>query len=130
MSKTRDFLRAWGPALLVMVLIFFISSRPSSALPNFSWADSLIKKGGHVLGYGLLALAYWRGFGLRAGKQPVAWLLALAYAVTDEIHQSFVPGRHPSPVDVVLFDNLGALLALLVYTYYHQRTRSRKPGDS
>lgn len=68
-----------------------------------------------MVGYALLALAYWRGWGFEPGKGWLAWGLAICYAITDEIHQRFVPGRHPSPVDVLLFDNLGAILGLLVW---------------
>lgn len=74
-----------------------------------------MKKGGHALGYGLLALAYWRGLGLERGKKWFAWGLAICYAITDEIHQMFVPGRHPSMLDVLLFDNLGAILGLILW---------------
>lgn len=117
----KDMLRKWGPALVMMALIFAFSSRPSSSLPNFSWADTFIKKGGHMLGYGMLALAYWRGLGWERARQPAAWVMALAYAITDEIHQSVVPGRHPSPWDVLVFDGLGALIALTAWTYYSRK---------
>src|SRR5215208_1872873 len=102
----------WLPALLMMLVIFLISARPSSSLPNFDWADSIVKKGGHMIGYALLALLYWRAFDLKKEKLWIAWLLAVLYAVTDEFHQSFTPGRHPSPWDVLLFDNFGALISL------------------
>lgn len=95
-----------------MAAIFALSSRPSDELPSFGGVDALIKKSGHVLGYGLLALSYWRGFGWERKRMLHAWGLAVAYAATDELHQAFVPGRHASPVDVVLFDAVGAALAL------------------
>jgi len=74
-----------------------------------------------MVGYGLLSLLYWRGLGLRSGRQPVAWLLTIAYALTDEFHQAFVPGRHAALIDVVLFDNLGAVLSLLAYSKIRER---------
>jgi VanZ family protein len=93
-----------------MMLIFGFSSIPSREMPSFGPLDFLFKKFGHAFGYGLLALAYQRGLG---GNRPrLAWLMAVAFAATDEFHQSFVPGRNPSPVDVLLFDNLGALAGL------------------
>jgi VanZ family protein len=49
--------------------------------------------------------------------------LTLLYAVTDEIHQSFVPGRHPSIWDVVIFDNLGALIGLWLMHSYRKEKR-------
>ena len=107
-------LRKWVPALLVMGLIFWFSSQPSSTLPNFDWADRMFKKGGHMLGYGLLSLAYWYALDLKPNHRWFAWFLAILYAVTDEYHQSFVSGRYPSVWDVFVFDNLGALISLQI----------------
>ena len=65
-----------------------------------------------MIGYALLAFSYWRAFDFMEEKRWIAWFLAVLYALTDEFHQSFVPGRHPSMWDVILFDNLGMLLCL------------------
>jgi VanZ family protein len=48
------------------------------------------------------------------------------YAATDEFHQSFVPGRKPWIWDVVVFDNLGALIALWLMNYFR---RVKRPGS-
>ena len=105
-------LARWGPALILMGAVFFLSSQTGSSLPNFGSLDYIVKKVGHVLGYGLLALSYRRGLGEAGHGRLHAWLLAVAYAATDEFHQSFVTGRHPSAVDALGFDNLGAVVAL------------------
>jgi VanZ family protein len=102
----------WLPAIVLMLVIFLFSAQPSENLPDFEWLDRVVKKGGHMLGYALLALAYWWALGFRRDRRWQAWILALVYAATDEWHQSFVPGRSPSVWDVLIFDNLGALLAL------------------
>ncbi len=110
----------------MMLVIFIFSARPSSEMPSFGLLDYVVKKGGHMLGYGLLALAYWHGLGLVNGKKWFAWGLAICYAITDEIHQSFVPGRHPSSMDVLVFDNLGAILGLTLWDLLSRVTRRRK----
>jgi VanZ family protein len=112
MRKMTHVLPRWLPALLIMLIIFLFSSQPSSNIPNFSWADEIVKKGGHMIGYAMLALSYWHAFRMQEGKRWLAWLLAVLYAVSDEWHQSFVPGRYPSLWDVLIFDNFGALIAL------------------
>jgi VanZ family protein len=95
-----------------MLAIFLSSSRPSSDLPDFNWADVIINKGGHIIGYGMLARSYWYVFGMQENKRWAAWLLALLYALIDELLQSSVPGRQPSRWDVLIFDNLGAIISL------------------
>ena len=107
-----------------MAAIYFFSSIPSSDMPDFSWADLLVKKGGHVIGYGLLAVSLWYALGLDPRRLAAAWGLAVLYALTDEFHQAFVPGRHPSWGDVLLFDASGALAALLLL----RRLLRRPPG--
>lgn len=106
------FLRKWGPALVMMGLIFFFSSLPSKAVPDFGNFDFSVKKGGHAFGYLLLGRAYLYGLG-RGKKTPwLAWGMCILYAVTDEFHQSFVPGRSPRVMDVGI-DAVGTLLGLL-----------------
>ena len=100
----------------MMLIIFMFSSHPASDLPNFDGIDRIVKKGGHMVGYALLALSYWRVFQFEQGKRTLAWCFAILYAITDEFHQSFVAGRGASVWDVVIFDNLGALLSLWVFT--------------
>jgi len=81
-------------------------------MPSFGLWDLVVKKGAHMLGYGFLALAYWVGLRFEKRRWWLAFLLAVLYAITDEFHQSFVPGRHPSWVDVLVFDSGGAIIAL------------------
>jgi len=116
----------WLPSVVFMLTIFIISSQPSYRLPSLDWGDKIFKKGGHMVGYGLLALSYWYGMGLDKKKQWLAWLLAVLYAATDEFHQSFVPGRHPSIWDVLIFDNFGALIALWIAEKYFNRRKQNE----
>lgn len=111
------------PAVVVMLIIFTVSSQPSGRLPDFDWADKIVKKGGHMLGYGLLALSYWYAFAWVGNKRWLAWFLACLYACTDEFHQSFVPGRHSSLWDILIFDNLGAMISLWLAGRYFKQKR-------
>ncbi len=93
-------------ALAWMALIFWFSSQPQ--LPSApGWWDLLLKKTAHVSVYAVLGWLYARGWG--AGWRP--WAAAVLYAISDEVHQAFVPGRHPWAVDVLL-DSLGAALGI------------------
>lgn len=114
----KRILSRWLPALVMMCLIFVFSAQPLSNLPNFDWADRIVKKGGHMIGYGLLALSYWNVLQWKRSNRWTAWLFAVLFALTDEYHQSFVVGRHSSIWDVMIFDNLGALIALWLARRY------------
>ncbi len=107
------FLR-WLPALAVMIVIFGFSSIPAKEMPSFGLWDLIVKKGAHMIGYALLASALWYGLGFQRQLWWLAVIIAVGYALTDEFHQSFIPGRHPSLVDALVIDGAGALLGLIL----------------
>jgi VanZ family protein len=113
MNKFHAIVPRWLPALLMMLVIFAFSSRASNELPNFGGWDYFVKKSAHGIGYGLLALAYLRA--LPGRNYKLSWFLAVLFSLTDEFHQSFVPGRHAALTDVLVFDNLGAMIALFLH---------------
>ena len=109
-GRTRGWQR-WLPLLLAMGAIFFASHQPSFDLPNFGPWDLGMKKLGHFLAYGTLALLALRA--VLDGKRPylMAFFIVLLYASSDEFHQTFIPGRNGTPVDVVI-DMAGACTSL------------------
>lgn len=130
MHKIRTQILIWGPVLIVMIILFIASAQPKYEIPGredevyFSGAvpifpggwDFLIKKGSHVLVYGLLAGLTLRALHLSGQPLPqaavLAVVIAVCYAITDEYHQSFIAGRSASIMDIG-FDLLGAMLACL-----------------
>ena len=78
------------------------------------------RKCAHLTVYAVLALLSWRalrgvstqvtGWSWRVARN--AWLIVVAYAATDEIHQAFVPNRQGSAWDV-LIDSIGGAAGLL-----------------
>jgi VanZ family protein len=98
-----------------MGLIFWFSAQ--SQLPGLTvtWLDWLLKHSGHFGGYAILALLWWRitvrSFQDRYVAAALAFAGALLYAISDEIHQSFVPGRDASWIDLII-DGLGAMSAM------------------
>jgi VanZ family protein len=112
LQQINKIVSRWSPALLIMAAIFFASSTPSTNLPSFGLMDTLIKKCGHLAGYFLLTLTYLRGINTHPKKAAMIALgLIVIWAASDEFHQSFVVGRHPSLVDVVI-DMIGACVAV------------------
>ena len=58
-----------------------------------------------------------------------AILFCIVYAVSDEVHQHFVPGRACRFVDVII-DTSGALIAILILTLIKNKTLGRKSGEN
>ena len=104
-----------------MFVIFTFSSQPGDSLPDFLSWDYFVKKMSHVIGYGLLALSYFHMLKQDKKQYWLAWLIAIIYSATDEFHQSFVAGRHASIYDVLIFDNLGAMISLWLHSHLQSK---------
>jgi VanZ family protein len=97
---------AWLPVVAWAALIFTLSSIPDLGTGLGGW-DLLLRKLAHAAEYAVLGLLLWRALESAWG----AFWLAVAYAVTDELHQTFVPGRLGSPLDVAV-DAAGAAIGI------------------
>jgi VanZ family protein len=105
-------LSAWLPPLVLMAVIFAFSAQPSLD-SGLGLIDQVGRKIVHVAEYALLCFLWWRPLSASTnGRRAVllAFVLTSAYAATDEYHQTFVEGRHGTPVDW-LIDSAGAALA-------------------
>lgn len=107
----------WLPIILWMGLIFFLSSfhKLQSDLPG--WQDYVLRKIVHFLEYTVLCVLFFRNFRQTTNVTLVkalifSVLLTIAYAASDELHQTFVSGRSGKPFDVMI-DGLGAFFGLL-----------------
>jgi VanZ family protein len=96
-------------SLLITYSIVFLSSIPDQSLPgDGSLTGQIISNLAHIPAYGLLTYAWLKSFaGVRnMGRRSVVNLALLIglmlFAMSDEIHQSFVPGRSASPIDFAL----------------------------
>ena len=110
----------WLPPLACMGLIYFFSAQPDLPQAPGPWLDLVVKKAGHATAYGVLAWLYLRALCQHSGKDVRSTALrvasvglAIAYALSDEYHQTFVPGRNGSLLDVAV-DGVGASLAMLL----------------
>ncbi len=104
----------WFVPLAWMALIFWLSSQPTLPSAPEHLVDVILKKAAHFLLYAVLC-TLWT-WALADGEErvgKVVWaavIITILYAVTDEVHQMFVPGRGPRVVDV-LIDSAGAVTA-------------------
>jgi VanZ family protein len=118
----------WGPAILYLGLIYYVSAQP-----QVGWAAPYPDKLLHVSEYLVLAILLARALnnGIRrhvtASRLLLTWGLCAAYAVSDEIHQIFVPGRSPDVRDA-LADACGAALGLLMLQAAQAAWLRRRPA--
>ena len=99
----------WLPVVAWALLIFSLSSVPHLGTDLGVW-DTILRKLAHTFEYAVLGALL-----ARALRRPgLAFVLAVLYAASDELHQTFVPGRHGSPVDVVI-DSVGIALGILAW---------------
>lgn len=138
----------WALVVGWMAVVFYFSSQSGdtsgelshglvAAIQNVfpaldpSTITVLIRKGAHVSEYAVLGALL--AFALRVSTTPGrAWLAvmgAVAYAVSDEIHQTFVPGRVGAVGDV-LIDSVGVMLGVgfVVWLRVVQRNKGRERG--
>jgi VanZ family protein len=139
-SKARSFFKYWLPVLLWMAVIFSASgdrqsSQRSSRLigPFLRWLFPhlseeaiglvvlIVRKCAHLAEYALLAFLFWRALRkpVKSDSRPWSWreagisvLFVALYAISDEWHQHFIPGRDARLQDV-LIDTTGGVLGLL-----------------
>jgi hypothetical protein len=115
-------LSRFAPPLALMGLIFLLSAQADLS-SGLGLIDLVGRKIIHATQFGLL---WW--LWLRALNFRMPWLaaaIAIGYAVSDEYHQTFVPGRHGTPIDV-LIDAAGVPIAWAV----DRRLRGRRDRRS
>ncbi len=128
-GRGRRFL-AWLPALAWAGLIFFVSAQPKVTFQRLGFTGQALSVGGHLIVYFvlmiLLVLALRASTNL-SNKQVylVAFFIVAIYGLSDEYHQSFVPGRTPTLVDWIV-DLSGAVLALVVLLRWDHRQNIAK----
>jgi len=108
----KYFMRYWVPVILYAGLIFTVSSFP---LPPPKVEIPFIDKLIHLIEYGILGFLFYRALRVsRLAKQVfiLAIIFSILYALSDEIHQYFVPGREFDLWDLAA-DSLGIVLVAL-----------------
>lgn len=130
---------SWCAVVVWMAVIFYLSHQPGSESSHLSggvlefiqtfiplvdlstneWIHTLVRKGAHLSAYlilgALFMIALHHSDQGRLGKRAiVAFLCCFLYAISDEVHQLFIPGRSGQATDV-LIDSLGAAIGIALY---------------
>ncbi len=123
----RALITLWGPFIAALIVMFWLSSLSRVPGAQHFWDKAL-----HAAGYALLGVLALRAFhggfhALRSEPTLYAGLVVILWGISDEIHQSFVPGRHASPWDVVA-DVVGFGLAVVSFGSLTLLLRSARAG--
>jgi VanZ family protein len=118
----RPVLRLWLPVLAWAALIFALSAIPSLSSGLGTW-DLVLRKAAHIIEFAILGALLVRAIGMAAP----ALVAGVAYAATDEWHQSFVRGREGRPIDIAV-DAIGVLVGVLAWRKLQPGSRSRRPA--
>ena len=111
-----SFVRDWLPVLVWAAVIFVFSSIPDLGTGLGGW-DLVLRKLAHTAEYAILGALLVRA----TARAWPAFGLGVLYAASDEIHQTFVLGRHGSPVDVAI-DAVGVAVGIALW----QSARARR----
>jgi VanZ family protein len=151
-SSRPNLLRAWWPGAVWVGIISFESTDAFSSQNTGSMLYMLLtrlfgeinfyeflifhhylRKTGHVIGYGMLALLLLRGWRATFGQSRamlgrtalLSWLGTVFVASMDEWHQSFIPSRTGTWRDAVLDSCAGLVFLLIAYFWLR---RSERPS--
>jgi VanZ family protein len=117
---------AWAPTLLWVGVIFAIGSSRALPMQDGAVLRLMIRKSIHLAEYAMLGWLIYRSTVARSGQPRCAVMVcilmtAIAIAGLDEWHQTFVPGRSGSPLDVMI-DAAGAGIGLLLVLLLDKRS--------
>jgi len=114
----KKFFKYWLPVLIWAGFIFYASSLKGEEIPSIFFGQDVLF---HLFEYALLALLLNRALNnfqyLTLGKPKRLFLVILScliYAISDELHQQFIPGRTGSIADIVV-DGFGIALGSVIY---------------
>lgn len=105
--NSAKILNLYTPPIIWAGLIFFLSAQNTLPGASYPLLDYILKQSAHVFVYAVLHFLIWR-----TNKKLVIIpiLIAFVYALTDEFHQSFIPGRNATMIDIG-FDLVGIFIS-------------------
>ncbi len=110
----------WLPLLIWMLVIFLFSSMPTVKAAKLYWQEFVIKKSAHIFEYAVFTILLYRAIKAykpeNANLYKIVLTSCILYALTDEFHQSFTPGREPTIRDI-FFDVIGGFFGLYIIYY-------------
>jgi VanZ family protein len=122
---STDALSAEHTSRIISPILWWLN--PEVSAETIARVQFLLRKGGHITEYAILAMLLLRASRAGAGltmKVPIAFAVTLLgcaiFAASDEFHQGFVPSRTSSLHDVMI-DICGALIGLIICLLFSRR---------
>ncbi len=128
-NKLYNFWWYQAPAIAAAVAIFVLSSFPRLPTPDMGvdYGDKLQ----HAFAYAVFAILICRALYFqetylfwRRNHLSLSFVLGTLYGISDEIHQSFVPGRMADVYDAVA-DGVGCIIGVCIFWYFYTRTAKK-----
>ena len=121
--KINYYLKYWLPVILYACFIFYLSSL-SNPIEQIIYGKKILSYLNlqhfiyHIIELGILSLLLYRALKpVSKNPQTLSILIAILYAITDELHQYFVPGRISSVFDLAV-DAFGAITVQCIINVY------------
>jgi VanZ family protein len=111
----------WIPTFMYLALIFYLSSqsKPFNMDISFKGLDKLLHIGEYALASFLIYLSLKKSGSKRAF--PLAIMFSIAYGISDEVHQSFVPMRSSDIFDIAA-DTIGSFIGPYGGDVFYKKT--------
>jgi VanZ family protein len=114
--------------------VLLLKMLPALSALGVDMLDLLVRKLAHMSEYCILGILLANVFNNRSSltrkRQIVcAIVLGIVYAAGDELHQSFVPSRTPSPFDV-LIDTIGLVSGIVAFYGYCAIRQARTTSEN
>jgi len=114
------------PPVAIMSIIFYLSSG-STGIGGTRVEQFFIHKTLHIFVYASLSASFYFAFTKTTSKTAkqiftLSIFLTYLYGISDEIHQSFVPGREAKFTDT-LFDLFGAIIGIWIYGQFKKQKK-------
>lgn len=118
MKKQKKIL-SWLYVILWCGIIFLFSSIPNLRIEELGFWDFILRKIFHITEYAVLSILLVNALFVSVGFKKsniylLSFVLGVLYAISDEIHQYFVPGRFFSIVDI-LIDSIGVTVGIVLW---------------
>lgn len=128
----KTFIWRWGPVVIWCAFIFWLSSIPHLAI-NDGPSDLILRKTAHMTEYAILFCLVYRAFAVvtKVWNWKLAVLslaLTVLYAVTDELHQHYVTGRHGAILDIGI-DTIGTFIGMAAVGWWQWWNRALNVGE-